>query len=324
MSRITRTAMRHLLDLSVLAISYILAFLIRFDGDVPEQMLKRAVFLFPYIVALRFLILYIRGVHRLAWRYVSLEDARRVLGAVCFASVIIVIARFAAQLVFEGSLRAGYAAVPFGVVAADTVLSFLGIVGIRVLWRLRVERASRRRHQAIAGSRTIPTLLVGAGSAGVQVVREMGRHPDLNIAPVGFVDDDPNKRGSVVHGVEVLGTIDRLTELVESQGAEQVLITMASAPNQVVRRIVTACEGLRVEVKIIPAISEIIDGRVEMSRIRSVSIEDLLGRDAISLDTDLTESFISGRRVAVTGAGGSIGSELCRQIARLRPESLLL
>jgi len=324
MSRITRQALRHLLDISVLSLSYVLAFLIRFDGDIPEQMLKRALFLFPYIIALRFLTLYLRGVHRMAWRYVSLEDVRRILGAIGLASAGIVAARLVAHLILDGNARAGYATIPFGVVAIDTVLSFLGVVGIRVLWRLRLERASRLRHQASENVRPIPTLLVGAGSAGVQVVREMGRHPDLNIEPVGFVDDDPNKRGSIISGVEVLGTIDKLAELAEKRGAEQVLITIASAPNKLIRKIVDACDGARLEVKIIPAISEIIDGRVEMNRIRNVSIEDLLGRDAISLDAELTEAFIGGRRIAVTGAGGSIGSELCRQIARLKPESLLL
>jgi FlaA1/EpsC-like NDP-sugar epimerase len=167
-------------------------------------------------------------------------------------------------------------------------------------------------------------LLIGAGSAGVQVARQVASRPDMGIAPVGFLDDDPIKHGSEVHGVRVLGGTEALVDMVSRHQITEVIITIAHASTAEIRRIVGLCDEAGVTTKIIPGLHEILDGRVELSRIRSVSIDDLLGREAVSLDLDLVSSFIAGQSVLVTGAGGSIGSELCRQIARLAPERLVL
>jgi FlaA1/EpsC-like NDP-sugar epimerase len=169
-----------------------------------------------------------------------------------------------------------------------------------------------------------PTMLIGAGRGGVMVAKEISARPDLAILPVGFIDDDPVKVGTIVHGVPVVGTTAQLAELCAKRGAKQVLITMAAAPGREVRRITKLCEDTHLPVKIIPGVFEIVGGRVNLSRIRSVAIEDLLRREPITLDEEAIFGVVRGRVVLVTGAGGSIGSELCRQICRFGPARLLL
>ena len=167
-------------------------------------------------------------------------------------------------------------------------------------------------------------LLIGAGSAGVLVAREVVGRPNLGITPIGFVDDDPAKQRAIIHGLKVLGTTEDIPRLVRTHDIEQVVITIAAASGSAIRDIVQRCEDAEVRVQIIPGIGEILDGKVALSAIRPVQIDDLLGRDAVVLEEDLVGQFLSKRSVMVTGAGGSIGSEICRQVARLEPERLVL
>ena len=325
MSRITLQTMRHLLDAIVLITAFVAAFMFRFDGQIPADMLKRMVLMAPYVIALQFLGLVFRGVHRRPWRYIGLGDAQRIFFTIALTTSLVVVLRLGAPLLVEDFPRLRHTIIPLGVLVIDAMLAFLGLVGIRVLWRLRIEHAASRTRALQSGQTDqVRTLLVGAGSAGVQVVRELARHPEMGMKPVGFLDDNRNKRGAVIEGIEVLGALDDVARVARATDAQRVLIAIARASGQAIRRVVDACEDLSLEVKIIPGIYEIIDGRVEMNSIRSVSIEDLLGREAVSLDEEAMREFISGRTIAVTGAGGSIGSELCRQVARLAPAKLIL
>lgn len=313
------------IDLVTLALALWLAFLVRFDGDMPNVMFRRLVFTLPYVVLLEFAALSALGVRRFAWRYVGLREASRIFLAVAIGSFV--------MLVFRGVVEVGSTTfpwlrpmlIPTGVIAINAGLAFLGIVGVRALRRVSAERTeAAARGQHVTKADMVRTLLVGAGQAGVIVARELAGRPDLKIEAVGFVDDDHLKQASVIHGLKILGPTGRLAELCKENDVRQVLITMANAPGTTIRKIVQQCEDEGIAVRIIPGIYEIVGGTVNLSRIRPIAIEDLLRRDAIELDVDAISAQVAERPVLVTGAGGSIGSELCRQICRFNPSKIIL
>jgi FlaA1/EpsC-like NDP-sugar epimerase len=319
LSRWTQVA----IDLAVLAIAFGAAFALRFESTIPPQMLKRMLFLWPYVIAFQYGVMLAFGVPRSVWRYVGLREAVRIFGAAGAAALCLGVVRLGAGVFFDIVLGpAQYAAVPLGVIAMDAVLVAIGISGVRIARRLQMEAVESRR-RSNAGPK-VATLLIGAGQAGVMVAREIENRPDLGIKPVGFIDDDPNKVGSVVHGLRVLGSTAELKALAAKHAAAQVLITIANAPGPAIRAIKKACDEAQLPAKIIPGIYEIVGGQVNLSRIRNVSIEDVLGRDAVTLEMDAIARDLKSRTVMVTGAGGSIGSELCRQIMRFQPSKLLL
>lgn len=322
-SRNLTRALRSLADVFILSLAYWLAFLLRFDGLPPFEMTKLLMFTWPYVVGLELFGLYAFSVPYFAWRYISLREVQKVLWAIAVSTAVLVVLRLSAPYMAKSFAPAAYGIVPLGVIAANAVLAFLGVAGVRALRRV-LDESSRSRDLGHRSPRKVATLLVGAGQAGVLVAKEITSRPDLPIGVVGFVDDDRLKIGEIVHGVKVLGTTDEIEELVRKTGATQAIITVANASGTDIRRIKQRCESAGIRVKIIPGIYEILHGKVNLSRIREVSIEDLLGREAVTLDLDLISGFLKGKRVLVTGAGGSIGSELCRQVARFQPASLAL
>jgi FlaA1/EpsC-like NDP-sugar epimerase len=167
-------------------------------------------------------------------------------------------------------------------------------------------------------------LIVGAGEAGVMVIEEMKRHPELNYKPIGFIDDDPEKHGRHTKGIKVLGSREDLPAIISEREVDEVLIAIPSAKGGVIRSMINICEKSRTSFKIIPCLWEIIEGDVSINQIRKVRAEDLLGRESVMIHRDDIEHFISGKRVMVTGGGGSIGSELCRQIVQYHPKSLIV
>ncbi len=312
---------RIVLDLFVLLAAIGLAFLMRFEFRPPIDYIKLLFFTAPYVVLLQYTTMLFVGVHRYAWRFVGIREAGRILLAIAIATTILVAIRLGLAPL-EGHAR--YVRIPLGVLAMDGVLAFLGVTGLRVLRRAWAERGERRRRARRATPDTRSILLIGAGSAGVAVAREISRRPDLGLRPVGFIDDDPVKHNTEIEGLRVLGDTTAIGEIAQRCGADEALISIVSAPGSAIRRIVARCEENDLPVKIVPGMSEILDGSINLSRIREVSIEDLLGRAAVELDRESLRAFLAGQRVLITGAGGSIGSELCRQVAALRPETLIL
>jgi FlaA1/EpsC-like NDP-sugar epimerase len=193
-----------------------------------------------------------------------------------------------------------------------------------VLRRSLYERFEREHREPEGDRRPKRSLLVGAGRAGVLAIREITSRGSIDTDPIGFVDDDPLKKGTIIHGARVLGTTREIPRLLSELKIDQVLITMAVATPQTIRTIVETCERAGVEVKIIPGLHELVRGTVSIGRFRKIQIEDILGREPVKLDTDVVRSFLTGKSVLVTGAGGSIGSELARQIARFTPLRLTL
>lgn len=324
--RATRTAVTIL----VLAIAYLLAFELRFEFEVPAVHRQLAWTTLPFVVGLKLLLLRALRAHRHSWQFTSLWDVVAITAAMAAAALIMAGSRLVLVELFMMAGRGPAVVLPFGVVAADLALSIVGTVGIRALRRLQVEERETRRLRAGATSggrstrRRRRVLLIGAGRAGGMIAREIQSRPDLDLHAVGFVDDDQAKQRQVIHGLEVLGASGDLPDIVDEQQIDEAIITIADPPGEAVRRLTDICRDAGIDAKIIPGVFEILGGMVNLSRLRPVRIEDLLRRDPVELDTSSIAGLVADTVVLVTGAGGSIGSELCRQLLRFSPRELVL
>ena len=323
MSRFKTRTSQFVIDISVLMLAFFLAMLVRFDWDVPRVMFRQLVIVLPYVVVLQYAFLSGFGITRFSWRYIGLRDAVRIFAAIASATALLVVLRFVSPLLLDRFPLGRYGIVPLGVLLGDFVLSFIGITGVRALRRILGERVTSKQYEREEAPQT-PTLLVGAGQGGVLIAQEITRRPDLGILPVAFVDDDPVKQGAVIHGIKVRGTTADLLRLAQRHGAKQALITISNAPGSAIRRITESCKGAGLTVKIVPGAYEIVGGRVNLSHVREVAIQDLLRREPVKLGTESVAGIVRGHPVMVTGAGGSIGAELCRQVAAHRPSRLVL
>ena len=309
-----------IVDISTLAAGFFAAYLLRFDFALPFQILKYIAFQLPYVVALEYFLVVVTGAHRVVWRFVSASDVFTLARPFLVGTILLSIVRIIAPY-FPFAHRI-YLTIPFGVIAINLCLTTAGFLGIRISRRLFAEHKDRSNIGRPVKRRRM--ILVGAGESGVQVAREVTRRPDLGLDLIGFVDDDPTKLGTSVCGYRVLAKITDIRRIVIENEVDDVVIAITRATKETIRKIMATCEELSVSVKIVPGLYEIIGGHVSVSRLRDVSIEDLLGRDAVQLDTAAIASFICGKVIAVTGAGGSIGSELTRQVAGFSPGRLLL
>ncbi len=323
MSRFLWRTSQFLIDVSVLMLAFLLATMLRFDWSVPWTTLRALLIVMPYVVLLQYALLSLFGITRFSWRYISLRDTVRIFFAIALAGTFLVALRLMSPSLAQDFPVARYGIVPLGVLLGDFVLAFIGLTGVRALRRMLGERLASQQHQQNPETR-VPTFLVGAGQGGVLVAQEIARRPDLGIEPVGFVDDDPVKQGAVIHGLKVMGKTDDLGRLSRKHEAKQALITISNAPGTAIRSITDKCKNAGLAVKIVPGTYQIVGGRVNLSRIRDVAIEDLLRREQVRLDTEAVADVIRSQPVMVTGAGGSIGAELCRQAAAYRPSHLIL
>jgi len=302
-------------DAVVVALAYSLGYLVRFEGDIPLQNLAHFKAALPFVVPLKLICFFIFGLYRGMWRYTSLADIRKVLKAAALSSIIIILTILFLYR-FQGYARSVY--------VIDFVFTFLLVGGIRVSVRLffageyPFSRVFKRGGEFSA--RTL--LIVGAGDAGEKVLREILEHPSINVKPVGFLDDDPVKKGKAIHGIPVLGTLDDIGRIKEK--FEEILITIPSVRGEAMRRIVSLCEETGKPFRTVPGIWELIEGKVSVKSIRKVRLEDLLDREEIHLDEEEIRQYIKDKRVMITGAGGSIGSELVRQMGRFQPQALAL
>ncbi len=318
MARLFANSLQLVLDSTALSIAFWLAFLFRFEFDIPSADLHLLLINWPYVIALQYASLWMFGVPRMSWRYMTMRDTIRIGFAVTAATAVLVVIRVTLELVTDFTQLW----IPLGVLAMNYVLSFIGLVGTRATTRLRGEVLDRRKRE-IEGERH-DVLLIGAGAAGLIVAREIMSRPDLGLRPIGFLDDDARKVGTRFDGLPVLGTTAQVAAIATRKRVSRALITIANAPGDQIRRITELCRDAGLHTTIIPGIYEIVGNKVNLSRIRKVAIEDLLGREPVKLDEDIVGSSIRSRVVLVTGAGGSIGSELCRQICRFGPERLVL
>jgi FlaA1/EpsC-like NDP-sugar epimerase len=315
---LTRTV-QFTLDIGVLVAAFVFAYLLRFEFSLPDGELNNLVQQLPYVVLVQFAALALAGVYSFIWRYVGMAEVKAFVYAAIWSALALAVLRL--------SLPNRFATwrVPLSVVLMSTVLAFGGVLGLRVLRRYFYEKGQRASYAAQATkSERVPTLLVGAGRAGVLAAREIAGRGDMNMDVKGFVDDDTEKKGAVIHGIRVLGTTEDLPRLVKELGISQVVITIAQISRQEILHLIGLCRKIQVSIRIIPGLYDVLQGKVRVTRIRNVQIEDLLGREPVYLDEAQIGQFLAGKRVMVTGAGGSIGAELARQVARFQPGKILL
>lgn len=305
-------------DVLVLVLAFQIAYLLRFEFAVPRRVLIEALHQLPLVVLLQITALGVAGVRSFIWRYIGMAEVRTFLKAACWSALPLILMR----LFLPDQLQQWR--VPFSVTVMDTVLAFGGVLGVRVLRRAVYERSARLQVAKVTPGRKKPVLLIGAGRAGMLAAKEIQGNGNSDLEIKAFVDDDPSNQGSVIQGIRVVGTTEQLPRLVRSLGIDHVVIALVEASRQELKRITNICERIPVKVRIIPNLSEILEGKVNVSRIRDVQIEDLLGRKPVHLDEHGVRQFLTGQIVMVTGAGGSIGSELARQVARFQPRRLLL
>ncbi len=299
-----------IVDAVLVTLALYTAFLIRFEFSVPVedwQLLQRFILA---VVLIKIGTFFLNGLYDRMWRYFSIRELNVLIRSIVISSLVIVV-----LLYFI--VRTDF---PRSVIAIDAALTLLFIGGARFAVRSTYE--GRKHRGILAGSK--PVLVFGAGDAGEMIVREMLKHTDMDYDPVGFVDDDSGKRGKRIHGVEVLGTRDDIPHLVERYEVQEVIIAIPSAESVVIREALDLCDKANVTAKTLPGVFELIDGRVELSQIRDVNVEDLLGREPVKIDLIEAETYLKDATVLITGAGGSIGSELGRQIARFEPGQIIL
>jgi FlaA1/EpsC-like NDP-sugar epimerase len=300
-------------DLGVAFFSYLLTLVLRFDGAVPDRYWLTFWQFLPVALAIHLAVHHLCGLYGPMWRYASVHEARRVVqaGVVSGAAVV------AANLLF-GWVGDGLRALPLSVATFGAVLTLLGSGAIRFQSRL----VSTRQPSEVAERRSV--LIAGAGSAGSLIIKDLLRNPSLGLRPVGLVDDDRRKLGRRLHGVPVLGPRTAIPRLVEQRHADLVLLAIPSATSEQVREIAALCEQAHVTLKVLPDVHDIVGGKVSARDIRDLRIEDLLGRQQVETDLEAVAAMLHGRRVLVTGAGGSIGSEIARQVASAGPAELVL
>jgi len=307
------------LDFVILAAAFVLANALRFDFSWRSPDAAASWTQLPLVVLIQFFALVFAGVYRFIWRYVGIREGRAFLRAALQSAAVLAAIRYFAPD------RLAIFRVPLSVIIAATAFAFGGVLAVRVFRRVVYERHRHeedRRAQSPCEKHAV--LLVGAGQAGVLAAREIFGRGDMDLEVKGFVDDDVRKLGAEIHGIRVLGTTRDIPRLVQAHGVDQVVITIARIRRSEILRLLDLCRSIPVKVRIIPGLYEVLQGKVKVTRIRDVQIEDLLGRDRVQLDEGQIGEFLRGRAVMVTGAGGSIGSELVRQIARYRPSCLLL
>src|SRR3954467_14495274 len=311
------------LDGVLVALAYVLAFQLRFDRGLKgsyETLFWRTL---PWAVGLSLIVFVGHRLYGKWWRYSTLRDLLSIVQAVVVCTVALApfvsISHPVTKVTNEGVVAVG---LPPSVVALWLLLTMAFLLGARMVARLVHERP--RGFRARRGARSV--LIVGAGDGGRLVLREMLRNPELNLNPVGFVDDDPTKRRIKVEGTRVLGTTgEDLPRVLDETEPDEVIIAIPSAPGTVRGRVVGACRARGIPVRTLPTVFELLQGAGTFVRqVREVKVEDVLGREPVVYDLDRVGAYLQGEVVLVTGAGGSIGSELCRQIARVGPRKLVL
>ena len=304
-----RPALALLHDLFAAALAWVCAYLLRFNLEPPPNFLHEAFRTLVWVVPLQGGVFWHLGLYRGLWRYASVSDLRRIALAVLAAAALVPFVLWMFRL---------HEIVPRSVLVIDPVLLLLMMGGSRFVYRMWKEQGLYRSAKLYGE----PVLVLGAGDAGVGLSKELARSPDWRV--VGFLDDDPGKQRLELNGIKVLGMLDTLPHWAERMSVTQAIVAMPSASHQMRKRAIDLANGAGVRVLTVPSFDDLLSGRISISQLRPVELDDLLGRDPVQLDDAGLHQLLTGKVAMVTGAGGSIGSELCRQIARFKPARLVL
>jgi FlaA1/EpsC-like NDP-sugar epimerase len=306
-----------LADLVLIVTAVLASFALRLDiGPAFTALLPSAMVMVVLALAIKPVVYYAFGLYRRYWLYASVREMRLIVAATMAASVFVALAVLIVRTL--GGLQAGFPRLVLGI---DWLLSLFSVGGLRMAVRMLAESGQiSQKADGLVGARRV--VVVGAGSAGALVVREMQHNPQLHMTPVAFVDDDPEKKRMVIHGIPIAAGLGDLSNVVSRYRAHEVVIAIPTAPGPTVRRVIEICHQHRIPFSTMPGIYELIGGKVSVNRLREVEISDLLRREPAAIDDEGVGRTLTGKRVLVTGAGGSIGLELCRQIAHWRPAQL--
>ncbi|RMF64231.1 MAG: NAD-dependent epimerase/dehydratase family protein [Calditrichaeota bacterium] len=295
-------------DIALVTISYVLAYLLRFEWTIPKNELQTLEIGLIVLVPLRILVFTYYRFYKKLWRYLGVSDILTIVKACTVSSVL-----FAATVLFLGFNEHSRS-----VFLIDWVLCISLVGGFRMLLRFFSEHLKEKAKPLRY------VFIVGAGDVGEMLLRQLNKTSRDRYRVMGFLDDNPSKLGLDIHGVKVLGSTNDLTELVPLYHVDEVIIAISNISSEKIKKIARLCERAGVKHKFVPEVHDLLSGKFNISKIREVEITDLFGRQAIELDISGIREFLSGKRILVTGAGGSIGSELCRQIAEYNPRSMYL
>ncbi len=294
-------------DFILLALSFLLGLYFRFNGNIPWELNKEWFRFIVLFIGIKLIIYYLAQLYHILWKFAGMRDLWR-----------IIIANVAASVLVFGLNRFLVTGIPRSIFSIIFILDTLFIGGSRMLFRT----ISGAKNPSSGPIRR--TMIIGAGEAGNMVVEELRRHQSLGLYPVLFVDDDPTKQHKTVNGVPVLGNRYDIPHLVEQYDIKQIIYALPSAKNEERLAILKLANQTKAKIQLVPGLYELIDGKVDINNLREVEVEDLLGRNTVEFDNRYLKDFIEDKVVMVTGAGGSIGSELARQIAKYRPKQLIL
>jgi len=306
-----------LTDVLIFIVSLFMSYLIRFEFSFAQINIKQIYDLLLWIIPLKFIIFLFIGLYHGMWRYTSVRDFW-LLARACFLSTVLVMVIILIINRFEGYSRS--------VFVADGIITFLLAGGLRIFIRSFYALYENQMANTYSSASTQLTrvLIIGAGDAGEKILREILDNNTLHYQVAGFIDDDAEKQGRTIHGIKVLGNVERLPKILKKESIQQIFIAVPSANGDQIRRIVDACQKCNIFYKILPGIGELIDGRVSVKLLRDISYEDLLGRLPVKLNIKGIRNYLDGKTILITGCGGSIGSELCRQVMKYQPRNLIL
>ncbi len=311
----TRTMFFLVFDIFLISISFYLAFLLRFEGQIPSQYFEGSIQI-AIVLALIFCIpiFYRSKLYHFTWAYVSTQELITLWKAVSLSFLVLGASLFVLR---DYNVLSGF---PRSILIISYFLVFLSTGLVRFSKRIYLN-LSNRRNEIKNGRRT---LIVGAGDAGEQILRSIQTGKQNMYLPIGFVDDNQMKQKVSIHGLKVLGRIDDIAEIAKGESVEEMIIALPSAGSKTIKRAVELGRKAGVKnIKILPSIAELIDGKASIGSVRKVEVEDLLGREPVSVDMDKIENFIKNKTVLITGAAGSIGSELSRQVAKFKPSKIV-
>jgi FlaA1/EpsC-like NDP-sugar epimerase len=312
-SKMTQT----LIDGAIVGATLLMAYLIRFDGNIPPLYRSQFLFVISFTILLYVAMNYIWGVYGLVWHFIGYKDS----GTIAMSLSCSVLLFFALNIIWGETLS--HTRIPFGVALLHPMLIYMGWIVTRALWRIVYYHGPSRKSLSQENTKGKRLLLAGAGEAGLLLLSELSKRPELAI--VGFLDDSPELRGRTIKGYPVLGSTQDLEPVIRRCQIDEVILSMPSVSHAVVSKLAARCQELGVKISTVPTLSEIVLGKVNISRLRTVQMEQLLGRESVHYrpNEHLITTF-QGRRILVTGAGGSIGSELSRQLAAFSPSQLIL
>ncbi len=304
-------------DVLFFTVALYLSYFFRFDFTIANIDFEQIGNLLLWIIPLKVFIFFSIGLYRGMWRYTSVRDFW-LLTQSCFLSTLLIMVIVLTVSSFQGYSRA--------VFIMDGFLTFLFAGGVRIAIRsffaIYVNQMSGMHPSLIASLTKV--LIIGAGDAGEKILREIIDNYKLNYEVVGFIDDDTQKHGRTIHGIRVLGNVERLPAILKRETVHQILIAVPSASGDQIRHIVETCQKCNVSYKILPGIGDLIDGRVSVKLLRDISYEDLLGRSPVQLNVKDIRNYLDDKTILITGCGGSIGSELCRQVIKYQPHRIIL